>query len=644
MKLIYLLKQAKDSKKIEEFILQNLLTTSLEQEHDSENYVLSLKGFNENINKIDDFIFKDYPNIETANVIIGENRIGKTTLLRIIKDFLNIKIHDGLNNSFLGIFYDDSSNPSKLMYLSNLKNLKIDTRDFNNGPNLIQINDENVEKYFSENSIIYISDVIDKQDFFYNRHTRSELLFDASTSHSLLKASQSSRESKTISFSSPLSVYFNEEMTNQLNFVRKFQQSHSLLEFPLPQRLHLEFNLDLLMHTLEERFNSMSLKKSKKPAEKLLYMIKKNIQYLLLNDAEFSEVGDAMLNICLLDAFILKASLVPEEIDNKMMEFMTKIESILSISLEDFNSFTITEILDVFKKIFNLSFDSVFPYSFEEDVEVFIAELITPSKEKYNYNSYYLNLDSDKDFAVFTYFFEWFNDISHIPFIRFDWGMSTGETKLLNLYSLLYKSKIQRRTKTPQQNIWILIDEADSHLDPRWQSEYLHKLISVVSRIFTDRERIQIILTSHSPVLLSDLPHHNVCHLTMNESQNKVQRTFNQNIYSLFTDSFSLEATSGRLSSKILERIDRELQVLSDTKERSHDFQRRLGEIKNIVDIIGERIIRFAYQEKIDSLSMATDSRKVQKSMDLFKAMDKNERETLIKYIIDSNDEEEPLR
>ncbi|MCG3694450.1 AAA family ATPase [Aliarcobacter butzleri] len=56
------------------------------------------------------------------------------------------------------------------------------------------------------------------------------------------------------------------------------------------------------------------------------------------------------------------------------------------------------------------------------------------------------------------------------------------------------------------ENRLILLDEPDNTLHPNWQKEYINLLVTLLK----DKKYIHIIITSHSPFLISDLPKENV--------------------------------------------------------------------------------------------------------------------------------------
>lgn len=89
-------------------------------------------------------------------------------------------------------------------------------------------------------------------------------------------------------------------------------------------------------------------------------------------------------------------------------------------------------------------------------------------------------------------------------------GLSTGGTALLTQFTRLEESiKHTMPAGGRPQHLLLLIDEGDIFLHIAWQQKYIAYLNHFVERIqreFTWFQDIQLVLTTHSPVLMSDFP------------------------------------------------------------------------------------------------------------------------------------------
>ena len=150
-------------------------------------------------------------------------------------------------------------------------------------------------------------------------------------------------------------------------------------------------------------------------------------------------------------------------------------------------------------------------------------------------------------------------------FLSFNWGMSSGENNMLSLYAQLfamreveagtnyhtkriinYIRKLKEEGQSiafddvPSDTVWILMDEADLTFHPAWQVEFISNITYFFPKILPDKYlKLQVIFTTHSPILLGDMPRQNVIYMTKKgnsicSSRNFSKNTFGQNIYICF--------------------------------------------------------------------------------------------------------------
>lgn len=239
-------------------------------------------------------------------------------------------------------------------------------------------------------------------------------------------------------------------------------------------------------------------------------------------------------------------------------------------------------------------------------------KILALKNETKNRNKYllYINYFDESDLII-----EFLNIYGKVfiddNYIEFDWkDMSSGEKAVLSLYSRFYsllsikdnpfyKDKVfgKFRLEYPIKNLIILIDEGDAYFHPEWQKEYFLLLIELISRIFSHL-KVQLIITSHSPFVLSDIPKENVIFLKREDQYMEIsdlqehKETFAGNIHTLLTDAFFLkDGTIGKFASK---KLDDELKKLFSNDELSHEDYFRL---KKFISIIGEKVLRFRLEE-----------------------------------------------
>jgi predicted ATP-dependent endonuclease of OLD family len=190
-------------------------------------------------------------------------------------------------------------------------------------------------------------------------------------------------------------------------------------------------------------------------------------------------------------------------------------------------------------------------------------------------------------------------------FIDYSWGggLSTGQEAFLSHFARLFELKDHLRNKT----IWLLVDEGDLYFHPQWQKSYFSNLLEYVTFLFP-RNKVQIIITTHSPFIASDLPKQNLIFLRQNEDgkcevnkSSEKKETFGSNIHELFTNSFFLEdGLMGEFARSKIEILIKE--VSEKTTVTAEEYE---TSFKNRIGIIGEPFIQTKLIELVASKSNA---------------------------------------
>lgn len=183
-------------------------------------------------------------------------------------------------------------------------------------------------------------------------------------------------------------------------------------------------------------------------------------------------------------------------------------------------------------------------------------------------------------------------------------GLSSGELGLLKSFSNLNYAKIvlQRNVypRIDKDNFLLLLDEVDLGLHPEWQRKWVYSALPIIERIF-EKKHLQLVITSHSPILLSDIYKENVIFLTKDNdaSMNReIKKTFGQNIYTLYKSSFFLNNLMGEYAYKTIE--DTVVYLSAEISEKTLDKgnlyyeleeDKKILTAKKIIDSVGDIII-----------------------------------------------------
>ncbi|PFP91695.1 hypothetical protein COK06_22935 [Bacillus cereus] len=193
--------------------------------------------------------------------------------------------------------------------------------------------------------------------------------------------------------------------------------------------------------------------------------------------------------------------------------------------------------------------------------------------------------------------------------LEFTWSdMSSGEYGMLSLFSRFHhilqvlkrkqdmfgELNFEEDNATFPSSFLLLIDEGDLYFHPQWQKDWLYYFIKLSELLF--KGEIQIILTTHSPFVLSDFSNTNVVFLRNNNNQESTSttfldgssKTFASNIIELFSNSFFIK--DGLIGSFAKEKINHFIQNLLQLSPE--EVYLKSGDIKKFIDTIGEPLIR----------------------------------------------------
>lgn len=246
----------------------------------------------------------------------------------------------------------------------------------------------------------------------------------------------------------------------------------------------------------------------------------------------------------------------------------------------------------------------------------------------------------------------------HYYFVIYNWGLSSGESNLLHLFTKLRyallgnifdneKSHEYSAEKTAEyikreeklltttdnktthdcDSVILFIDEADLTYHPEWQRQFISIITEFLPKIYTDPyyagsgsgcKEIQIILSTHSPLILGDFPSACVTYLRKNENgTNQIDNgrelvTFGENLYTILKDSFYLK--NGAVGEFAWRKINQVIKETSAVREEARkekpfhgwtneDFNRKLKRLddheKKTVRYLAHGIIRSKLEEEI---------------------------------------------
>ncbi|PFE58305.1 hypothetical protein CN318_01535 [Bacillus cereus] len=565
-------------------------------------YVFEFEGDTLNV-RDNDLYLKDFFNInkkqylegEESNnikgldisVIVGENGVGKTTVLQLLQDILvgNHRDSSLQGGEFDGDYFLIYEEDKKVFFENNLHedlNIQYSCK----GIRLISKRIDR-EKY----NLIFFSNILDIRLLQMSPHEFFERVnyLDISTNYLSYKAKENIR-------------FLNQEVHNQILFLKKY--SHLIKEkklLSIPQHVSLYTYEEFLDNYLESGYFSDG------DVYDLIEKMDKDL-FRVVEDDDFNTT----LKRFLILGYFTQISISLESIENGFMEVTDE-----STQMELWNKIFVSKFKSVSEEGFIGEVESIFMGylgSYDKELEVIKTK-----------NRQFLNLYASLKSTVFTeeadyiadddkviegLVFELYNDkgnnflvenygdfFSDTDVFRFSWHeLSSGEYSMLTLFSRFNITEYELEKK---DNIIILIDEGDLYFHPQWQKDWIFYFIELVNIIFD--ANIQLILTTHSPFILSDIPTTNVTFMSKDSNKGFLElgsnRTFAGNIVELFTNSFFLQ--DGLVGKFAKYKINTFTEFLLTSKP--HVLKERSNYISKFIDSIGEPLVRNKLQEIFNS-------------------------------------------
>ncbi|MCT4587766.1 MAG: AAA family ATPase [Carboxylicivirga sp.] len=211
---------------------------------------------------------------------------------------------------------------------------------------------------------------------------------------------------------------------------------------------------------------------------------------------------------------------------------------------------------------------------------------------------------------------EYLKSIPTYPYLEFSWReMSSGEKGLLALLSRFQYLKKLPAFKKANPNIEgqlskdliIIMDEVELYYHPNWQRKLIKILVNEIAPMFNGA-KIQFIVASHSPFLISDLPRNNVIFLTNQEDglatvvdPTGLDHTFGANIHELLANPFFMKSTLGDFSKEVISDL------IKYTKGEKQERIKEDAIAQKLIDVIGEPVIKNKIQDMLNKRRHKTE-------------------------------------
>ncbi|WP_330848269.1 AAA family ATPase [Aliarcobacter butzleri] len=210
-------------------------------------------------------------------------------------------------------------------------------------------------------------------------------------------------------------------------------------------------------------------------------------------------------------------------------------------------------------------------------------------------------------------------------------SLSDGEQqKMVQLG--FFVDELLKTEKESIKKLLLTFDEPDVFLHPNWQKNLISEFMIIINKyINKEFDSLHLILTSHSPFILSDLPKENVIFLEkfdekktklkypklkidglengncINVSKHIELKTFGANIHTLLSDGFFMsDGLMGEFAKSKINEIKEFYEKVKKSKnpkeEHKKEFEDKIKEFNHIQSIIGEPFLQTIIKNYLDDL------------------------------------------
>lgn len=576
---------------------------------DPEKRSLYIEGQN-NENYVD--LFENYKNISSVTGLIGMNGCGKTTILKMFNT-IEAELPFALPIVFV-MEHDEGKEKMEYSIITYYSNKKLTDRQ----PIDIQLPDKGIVSLdrlqkeeveitddinpFYDCQILFYSSLYSSQNDKYlseynprNRSVQYRTLLELSPeklSNQLDKFEQD-KKNKVIYHEASFNVlrpYFHNRLKLQIYFLTKLQTEHKdlikrLNGIKFPDKIRIDINRFIFEKSkqLMARSHYRGFGKIQKLNEHCFHLIaeEKDLKISLKN-----EITIVLFNYCFAYDFFQQGG--PSLVDLEKFISETELDENIFNSIRSYMiaQTRTNDRSDLGKSI--RIFDEL--DSLTNNVE------ITKDDGLFNFASYDLKLNERG-----WQFLDKFLDIGYNledSFMNFSWiGLSAGEEGLLTQFTELYHGI----REVESNSCLISIDEGELFLHAEWQRKYLFSLVEFINHFmghFHDDVKAQLILTSHSSFIPSDLTRDNLVFFEKNKETGlirinnsfKHEATLGGNLFNLLSNSFYLDDFIGEFGKRKIQGFLEELYVHRDSG-RKISLDNYLTMEKKI-NSVGDELIR----------------------------------------------------
>ena len=192
--------------------------------------------------------------------------------------------------------------------------------------------------------------------------------------------------------------------------------------------------------------------------------------------------------------------------------------------------------------------------------------------------------------------------------------LSTGEHQYARVLGVIADFlKMSTRDREGNKQAWdkiILLDEPEAYMHPELARQFLSRLLKLTEK-YRNEGTIQVIIGTHSPLLVSDVFSEEVTRLDIDKKtgyaivRNGAEREyFGANIHTVLADGFFLDYTIGEDSRAQLQALYEKLKRYVDGRSEAswHKDGAFIENVRSLTPRIGDDFIRMAFENQLEML------------------------------------------
>mgnify|MGYP003146063112 CR=1 FL=1 len=193
-------------------------------------------------------------------------------------------------------------------------------------------------------------------------------------------------------------------------------------------------------------------------------------------------------------------------------------------------------------------------------------------------------------------------------------SISSGEMQLVHstssvIYHLSNLNSVEKdEVLVKYQYVNLVLDEIELYFHPEYQRKFLKRLLDDInSANLKAIKGINILIISHSPFVLSDIPSQNVLFLEVNESKQAIPKkygsknTFAENVHEILSNGFFLNNTMGEFAwSKIQDFLS--FEDKDNTRLIELKYKEKRADFVRLIDLVGEKYVRNILKNHLEVL------------------------------------------